>query len=70
MKFDRNTILGFLILGALFIGYFIYTSKETNALNKRKAEAAKLEREKFIKDSTYRDSLDRIKRLDINITSF
>ena len=61
MKFDRNTILGFLILGALFIGYFIYTSKETNALNKKRAEEAKLVREKFVRDSTYRDSLDRIK---------
>ncbi len=30
MKFDRNTVLGFIVLGILFIGYFYYNSKEQN----------------------------------------
>ena len=36
MKFDRNTVLGFVILAALFIGYFYFTSKEQNAVQKQK----------------------------------
>jgi YidC/Oxa1 family membrane protein insertase len=31
MNFDRNTVIGFTILAALFIGYFFYTSKEQQA---------------------------------------
>ncbi|NOT50770.1 MAG: membrane protein insertase YidC [Chitinophagaceae bacterium] len=61
MKFDRNTVLGFLILGALFIGYFIYTSKSAQKTRQFNAEQAKLDREKFVKDSLYRDSLDLVK---------
>jgi YidC/Oxa1 family membrane protein insertase len=38
MKFDRNTVIGFAILAALFIGYFMYTSKEQAEY--RKAQAA------------------------------
>ncbi|HEX7847242.1 MAG TPA: membrane protein insertase YidC [Chitinophagaceae bacterium] len=45
MKFDRNTVIGFLMLAALFIGYFYYTSE-----GQRKAQ--KEAREKFVKDST------------------
>ncbi|MES1214204.1 MAG: membrane protein insertase YidC [Bacteroidota bacterium] len=37
MNFDRNTIIGFVILAALFIGYFIYNSKEQAAFQKKKA---------------------------------
>ncbi len=60
MKFDRNTVLGFLILGVLFIGYFIYTSKEQNAFRKKKAEEARIE--KIYQDSVkkVRDSVDRV----------
>lgn len=43
MKFDRNTVLGFLILAALFFGYFYYTNKEQSAHRKKKAEEAKKE---------------------------
>jgi len=42
MKFDRNTIVGFLILAALFIGYFYYTSKgQEEAQRLAKIEKAK-----------------------------
>src|SRR5882724_6652772 len=37
MKFDRNTVLGFVILAALFIGYFFYTSKDQAAYRKQQA---------------------------------
>lgn len=37
MNFDRNTILGFVILAALFIGYFIYNGKEQAAYQKERA---------------------------------
>lgn len=58
MKFDRNTVLGFLILGALFIGYFIYTSKSAQKTQKLRAEQAKKDRELFVKDSLRLDSMD------------
>lgn len=45
MKFDRNTILGLVILGALFFGYFYYTNEEQLKMNKIRA------REQFVKDS-------------------
>ncbi|MFI5186914.1 MAG: membrane protein insertase YidC [Chitinophagales bacterium] len=42
MNFDRNTIMGFLVLALLFIGYFWWTSKESAAYQKQKAmEAAR-----------------------------
>lgn len=37
MNFDRNTVLGFVILAALFLGYFYYNSKEQVALKKEQA---------------------------------
>lgn len=46
MKFDRNTVLGFVILAALFFGYFYYTNEGQKEARKQQT------REKFIKDST------------------
>jgi YidC/Oxa1 family membrane protein insertase len=37
MKFDRNTVIGFVVLAALFAGYFIVTSNEQKAYMKQKA---------------------------------
>ena len=37
MNFDRNTIIGFVILAVLFIGYFFYTSREQQAFQRQKA---------------------------------
>ena len=31
MNFDRNTIIGFIVLAVLFVGYFFYTTKEQQA---------------------------------------
>src|SRR6185436_10483158 len=64
MKFDRNTVLGFVILALLFFGYFFFNNKEQNAYRKKKlAEQA---REQVIADSLAlinkpkQDSLTRI----------
>jgi YidC/Oxa1 family membrane protein insertase len=52
MKFDRNTVLGFVILALLFIGYFWTTSREQAANRK------KIAREKFVTDSIARTRID------------
>ncbi len=57
MKFDRNTVLGFVILAALFFGYFYYNNKEQAAYQKTKA------REQFVKDSIAKASLPRVDSL-------
>lgn len=49
MKFDRNTVIGFVVLAVLFIGYFIYTSKEQSAYMKKKAIADSIENAKHPK---------------------
>ena len=49
MKFDRNTVLGFVILALLFFGYFFYTNREQSAYRKQKMEEAA--REQAVRDS-------------------
>ena len=51
MKFDRNTVLGFVILAILFFGYFWFNSQEQN---KQLAWKKEQERIKFVQDSTKR----------------
>jgi YidC/Oxa1 family membrane protein insertase len=51
MKFDRNTILGFLVLGALFVGYFLYNSNQQAAFKKKQE-----------KENAYKDSVARANR--------
>lgn len=53
MKFDRNTILGFVILALLFFGYFYYTNKEQSAYRKKKLEEQRVEQARM-------DSLDKL----------
>lgn len=38
MNFDRNTIIGFIALALLFIGYFYYTTQEQKAYQQAKAK--------------------------------
>ena len=38
MNFDRNTIIGFVVLAVLFVGYFFYTTKEQQAYQREKAK--------------------------------
>jgi YidC/Oxa1 family membrane protein insertase len=54
MKFDRNTVIGFVILALLFFGYFWTTNREQSANRKKN------EREKFVKDSTANSRKDTI----------
>jgi YidC/Oxa1 family membrane protein insertase len=37
MKFDRNTVLGFVVLALLFFGYFYFTNKQQAEYRKKKA---------------------------------
>ena len=65
MKFDRNTVVGFVVLAALFFGYFYFTNKQQK--ESRKQQTEKDNKEKHIKDSIdlvnkpLEDSLSRIK---------
>ena len=45
MNFDRNTVLGFVLLAILFFGYFYYNNQEQAAYKKAKA------RQQFVQDS-------------------
>lgn len=62
MKFDRNTIVGFILLAILFIGFFYLNSKEQNA---QLAWKKKQDEAKYIQDSTQRaqDSATRFKNV-------
>lgn len=68
MKFDRNTVIGLIVLAALFIGYFVFTSKEQAAYRKEQARLdsiANLNRPKQDLqaqkiDSATADSIDNI----------
>lgn len=40
MKFDRNTVIGFVVLAALFFGYFYFTNKQQSEYRKQKAAEA------------------------------
>src|SRR5215204_3700459 len=51
MKFDRNTVVGFVILAILFFGYFWFNSQEQN---KQLAWKKEQDRIKFVQDSTKR----------------
>jgi YidC/Oxa1 family membrane protein insertase len=37
MNFDRNTVIGFVVLAVLFFGYFYYINKEQAAIRQKKA---------------------------------
>lgn len=64
MKFDRNTVIGFVVLAVLFFGYFYFTNKQQTEYRKQQAEIQK--REQAVKDSLARlnkpkeDSVNRI----------
>ncbi len=49
MKFDRNTVVGFVVLAALFFGYFYFNNQQQKENQKQKNE--KLAKEKHISDS-------------------
>ena len=60
MKFERNTVIGFVLLAILFFGYFWFNSQEQNRQLAWKKEQDRI---KFVQDSTKRaqDSIARFK---------
>ena len=72
MNFDRNTVIGFLVLGALLLGYFYFTSKEQASFReeerKKKATADSIAKANMSKqdstalriDSAKADSLNKV----------
>src|SRR5687768_11780581 len=72
MKFDRNTVIGFVVLAALFFGYFYFIRQDEAALRKSRAmeqayndsvaraNAPKLDSTVARLDSVHTDSLNRI----------
>jgi YidC/Oxa1 family membrane protein insertase len=65
MKFDRNTVLGFVILAALFFGYFYFTNQEQSAQRKiaaqKKAYTDSIENANKPKQDTSAIRIDSIK---------
>ncbi len=49
MKTDKNTVIGFVLIGLLFIGYFYFTNRTQQAL--------------MLEKQHQEDSIDRIKAL-------
>lgn len=66
MKFDRNTILGFVILAALFFGYFFYTNKEQAAAVKEKQRQDSIANALKPKPDTLAQKIDSAKADTIN----
>lgn len=74
MNFDRNTVIGFVVLAALFFGYFYYNNKEQAKLSEfKKKEQARLDSIAGVNkpkpdtlaqkvDSLTADSLDRVNK--------
>ena len=68
MNFDRNTIIGFIVLAILFIGYFFYTTKEQQAFQLAKQREDSIARANrpvidsttVVMDSLAADSINRV----------
>lgn len=71
MKFDRNIVIGFVLLGLLFFGYFFYNNQEQKNFAKQKQmedsiaranapKPPKLDPQTQKADSTRRDSMDKL----------
>jgi YidC/Oxa1 family membrane protein insertase len=64
MKFERNTVLGFVILALLFFGYFYFNNKQQAEYRKKKAEEAAIIKAKedsiALVNKPKQDSLNRI----------
>jgi YidC/Oxa1 family membrane protein insertase len=65
MKFDRNTVLGFVVLAGLFFGYFYFTNKQQSEYRKQKAAEAKAQQAKEdsikLANKPLQDSLNKIR---------
>ena len=61
MKFDRNTVIGFVVLAALFFGYFFYTNKEQAAYKEEKARIDSIANASRPKPDTLAQKIDAAK---------
>jgi YidC/Oxa1 family membrane protein insertase len=71
MKFDRNIVIGFVLLGLLFFGYFFYNNQEQKSYLKQKQiedsiaranapKPPKMDTQAQKADSAKRDSMDKL----------
>jgi YidC/Oxa1 family membrane protein insertase len=60
MNFDRNTVIGFIVLGLLFFGYFYFNNKEQHryAVEKNRIDSTKRAQDSI---KRYQDSITRYK---------
>ncbi|MFC0771555.1 membrane protein insertase YidC [Terrimonas alba] len=61
MNFDRNTVIGFVVLAALFFGYFYYNNKEQAAFKKEQARLDSITNANKPKPDTLAQKIDSIK---------
>ena len=61
MKFDRNTVLGFVILALLFFGYFFFTNKQQSEYKREQARQDSIDKANRPKQDPALAKLDSIK---------
>ncbi len=66
MNFDRNTVIGFVILAALFFGYFFYTNQEQAAYRKEQAKIDSIANAKRPPQDTLAQKMDSARADTIN----
>jgi YidC/Oxa1 family membrane protein insertase len=69
MNFDRNTIIGFIVLAVLFIGYFFYNTKEQDRMMKQKARMDSIANASQPKPDTATLRMDSLKTDSANRTA-
>jgi YidC/Oxa1 family membrane protein insertase len=72
MNFDRNTVIGFVLLALLFFGYFYILNTEQSEVRQRQAreqfvrdslavaQAPAVDSKKLVRDSILADSVERL----------
>jgi len=66
MKFDRNTVIGFVVLAALFFGYFFYSNKEQEVYRKQKAITDSIANARNPRPDTLAQKIDSAKADTLN----
>ena len=61
MNFDRNTVIGFVVLAALFFGYFFYTNQEQATYRKEQARIDSIANAGKPKPDTLSQKIDSVK---------
>ena len=72
MKFDRNTVIGFLLLALLFFGLFYFNSQESARLAKnseidRKNKAAQATQDSIAKANQPKPKTDTLNRQPVQV---